>query len=315
MRLKPLVILLFLFLFSKTIQGQYIPMVEEGKYWIYLNYYISGDDFLSVSGHAITFQGDTVVNSVNYKKVFRLNLKGYHNCPWPPCWQFTYPYQTESKELIAFIREDTLSKKVYTLPLPLYSFCDTTEHLIFDYSLAVGDTVNSCIYDFIQASSVFETTGGIVDSIGERTIFGKNRYTIFTTGFLPYPGEDWATGTNLILEGVGLDCCGIFFNPLSAFVDFCEGGLYPCQLLSSNSDIESPKSLNIFPNPTKGIIQVSPGGEALKSIRVYSAMGVLQNEFFNTHKIDLGNLDSGVYFLELTMDNHQRMVTTIIKEN
>ena len=314
MRLKPLVILLFLFLFSKTIQGQYIPMVEEGKYWIYLNYFIQLDDFLPVSGHAITFQGDTVINSVSYKKVFKLNLKGYHNCPWPPCWQFTYPYQTESKELIAFIREDTLSKKIYNLPLSLYEFCDTTEHLIFDFSLAVGDTVNSCIYDFIGAMYVSETPGGIVDSMGAIEIYGKNRNTIFTTGFLPF-GQDFAIEQLSIMEGIGLEGAGIFFNPLSTFVDFCEGGLYPCQLLSSNSDIESRKTINIFPNPTKDIVQVSTGDAMLKSIRVYSAMGVLQNEFINTHMIDLANLDSGVYFLELIMDNHQRKITKIIKEN
>ena len=122
---------IFLFLFGpKLLQGQYIPIVEEGKYWIYLNYYISAhEDLLPVSGHALSFEGDTTVNSINYKKVYKHLLKGAHPCMYPPCWQFTYPYQTESKSLISLIREDTLSKKIFNLPFSSFGFCDTSEHL------------------------------------------------------------------------------------------------------------------------------------------------------------------------------------------
>jgi hypothetical protein len=92
----------FLFFGSITAQGQYAPMVEEGKYWIYLNLY-DYDPLRAVSGHAITFQGDTIINSLSYKKVYKHLLKGGHPCMYPPCWQFTYPYQTESKSLISLI--------------------------------------------------------------------------------------------------------------------------------------------------------------------------------------------------------------------
>ena len=90
MRPKSLVLIFLLSFAPKMLQGQYIPMVEEGKYWIYLNYYISGDNFLPVSGHAITIEGDTIINSISYKKVYKHLLKGGHPCMYPPCWQFTY---------------------------------------------------------------------------------------------------------------------------------------------------------------------------------------------------------------------------------
>ena len=309
--------LVFIFLLSfgpKMLQGQYIPMVEEGKYWIYLNYYISGDNLLPVSGHAITFESDTIINSIGYKKVYKLLLKGGHPCMYPPCWQFTYPYQTESKSLISFIREDTLQKKIYNLPLSSWEFCDTVEHLIFDYSLGIGDTINSCIYDFILASYDTVTPSGIVDSIGKKELFGKNRNTIFTTGFLPY-GQDIFIQQISIVEGVGLEVAGIFFNPLSVLYDFCEGGINPCQLLSSNFGIENSKPINIFPNPTKGILQISTEEAEFKSIRIYSTMGLFLAEFPNINSIDISNLENGIYFLELISKSNERIVKKIAKEN
>lgn len=308
-----LFIIFLLTISSKMVQGQYIPMVEEGKYWIYLNYYISGDNNLPVSGHAITFEGDTIINSISYKKVYKHMLKGGHPCMYPPCWEFTYPYQTESKSLISFIREDTLEKQVYNLPTFSWEFCDTAEHLIFDYSLGIGDTVNSCIYDFILASLITETPAGVVDSIGTRELFGKNRNTIFTTGFLPY-GQDIFVQQISILEGVGLEVAGIFFNPLSVLIDFCEGGMNPCQLLSANSGIEIPKPINIFPNPTKGILLISAEEVELKSIRIYSMMGVFSAQFLNSNTIDISNLEEGIYFLEIILANGERVVKKIIRE-
>jgi len=314
MRPESFVIIFLLSFAPKMIQGQYIPMVEEGKYWIYLNYYISGDHLLPVSGHAITFEGDTIINSLSYKKVYKHLLKGGHPCMYPPCWQFTYPYQTESKSVISFIREDTLEKQIYNLPLLNWEFCDTAEHLIFDYSLGIGDTVNSCIYDFILAGLITETPAGIVDSIGAIDLFGKNRNTIFTTGFLPY-GQDFFVQRISIVEGVGLELAGIFFNPLSVLIDFCEGGINPCQLLSSNFGIENPKPINIFPNPTKGVLQISSEEVELKRIRIYTVTGVFKTEFLNAHTIDLSNLQEGIYILEIFLANGERIVKKIIKEN
>ncbi|MBK9105983.1 MAG: T9SS type A sorting domain-containing protein [Saprospiraceae bacterium] len=314
MRPESFVIIFLLSFAPKMIQGQYIPMVEEGKYWIYLNYYISGDHLLPVSGHAITFEGDTIINSLSYKKVYKHLLKGGHPCMYPPCWEFTYPYQTESKSVISFIREDTLEKQIYNLPLLNWEFCDTAEHLIFDYSLGIGDTVNSCIYDFILAGLITETPAGIVDSIGARDLFGKSRNTIFTTGYLPY-GQDYFIQPISIVEGVGLELAGIFFNPLSVLIDFCEGGINPCQLLSSNFGIENPKPINIFPNPTKGILHVSSEEVEIKSIRIYSTMGLFLAEFPITNSIDISNLEKGIYFLELISKSNERIVKKIAKQN
>jgi len=312
-RVASLAFVVLLSLAPKIVHGQYDPMVVEGKYWIYINLFQGAHDtYPPVSGHAITFLGDTVINSVSYKKVYKHLLKGGHPCMYPPCWQFDYPYQTESKSLIAFIREDTITRKIYNLPFPnTYGFCDTVEHLLFDFSLQIGDTINSCIYDFIRASDVHLTTGGIVDSTGELMVFEKNRRTIFTTGFTT--GPDAYEMRIPIIEGFGLENYGIFLNPLSYVWDFCENGTWDCQLISSNSTIESETEVKIFPNPTDGLARISIHEEDIKCLRLFSYLGSLISETNKSNTIDLSNSSIGVYFLEVILKNDQRILRKIIK--
>jgi hypothetical protein len=260
---SPFIVLLFSLL-PNAAEGQYIPVVEEDKFWIYLQHE-DIDHPSPVAGHAITFQGDTIINALNYKKVYRFMLAGEHSCPNPPCFQFDIPYQITSKSLISFIREDTSSKKVYNLPFLPYGFCDTIEHLVLDFSLTIGDTLHDCLYEFIGAFPEYPLASlGIVDSIQVVPKFGKNRNTIFTTGIAIHGGlgHYWDV---LILEGMGLEHYGIFHEPLTYLVDFCEGGMEVCELILNNTTVESEKEVTISPNPTQGLFTVTIGEELLNA--------------------------------------------------
>lgn len=99
LKLKSLLIIV-LFAFASTMStGQYIPVVEEGKHWIYLDNIIHIDALVPIGGHVITFKGDTVVNNVAYKKVFWERLQGHYTYEFVP----DYPYQTEDSHLFGFI--------------------------------------------------------------------------------------------------------------------------------------------------------------------------------------------------------------------
>lgn len=306
------IITLFAFVIN-YLHGQYIPIVEEGKFWIYLNH-IDEDHPVPVSGHAITFQGDTIINALTYKKVFSYNLQGQHDCPFPPCFEFDIPYQTTSRTLISFIREDSIARKVFNLPaLNLDLFCDTDEHLLFDFSLAPGDTLNTCIYTFIGGDPNHNPAFGIVDSIKATEVFEKNRTTFCSYGY-PLHGGLAFEGEVQIFEGVGLANYGLYHEPLTYLVDFCEGDMEACGILSSDATIENKKDVTIFPNPTNGILQIGIEEKKLKNIRVYSMMGELLAEFVQTGTIDISQLAGGVYFLELNLENDQRIVEKVIKE-
>lgn len=301
-----LFILLFAFAPSMS-KGQYIPMVEEGKYWIYLDY-LDGQPPMAATGHAITFQGDTVINSNSYKKVYWYSLAGYHNCQYPPCFQFYLPYQPMSKALIAFIREDTMQKRIYNLPVWDFEYCSPAEYLMFDFSLDIGDTLNDCLYEFIGGNP--ERPGfGLVDSIQIIEKFGKSRNTIFSYGFPINAGDPFEEKV-LIFEGVGLEYYGIFHEYLSYLVDFCEDGMDVCDLISSNAPVEGDKEINVFPNPTQGELTVIISDPMLgATCTIFDCLGRKAQSFRLTALETTTQLNSsGMYFWQVVHDG--RLIKT-----
>jgi len=69
----------------------------------------------------------------------------------------------------------------------------------------------------------------------------------------------------------------------------------------SVSDQELIK-LSIYPNPTSDIISIK-GVENIKSIKVYSILGGLEKEVFNTNQIDVSELSPGVHFIKINNGN------------
>jgi archaellum component FlaF (FlaF/FlaG flagellin family) len=69
----------------------------------------------------------------------------------------------------------------------------------------------------------------------------------------------------------------------------------------SVSDQELIK-LSIYPNPTSDIISIK-GVENIKSIKVYSILGGLEKEVFNTNQINVSELSPGVHFIKINNGN------------
>lgn len=298
-----------------NLQAQYIPLVEEGKFWIYRNYQNS-DMPRSESGHAITFRGDTIINSLTYKKVYRIGLKGQQDCPpyKQPCWEFDLPYEAESQQLVSFIREDIQARKVYNIPNVNNIFCETDEYLLFDFSLEPGDMLNNCVYQNILAEDTQLYPGGIVDSIKTIEVRGQLRRTLFTYGFYTIVGLPFETKI-MIAEGLGFENFGIFLAPLSEFSDYCEGDLGECDLLLSNDAVLVQTDITIFPNPSNGLIKVSSKLGQIKNIKAYSPFGKIRSESHWSSSIDLNGLANGVYVLEIALDNDMKVIRKVVKGN
>ena len=88
---------------------------------------------------------------------------------------------------------------------------------------------------------------------------------------------------------------------------------------SSSSIIESEqiKKIYIFPNPTRGIlnIQIPNESKKTKTLEILDCIGhlqIIQTESF--HEIDISKLASGFYFLVLTNTDNERQILKIIKE-
>jgi hypothetical protein len=88
-----------------------------------------------------------------------------------------------------------------------------------------------------------------------------------------------------------------------------------CNLILSQNSIDKNKQINIFPNPSKGIFQISMEEEKIELIKVYSLLGELKSEFQNSNDIDISDFPKGVYFLEIITKNNERLINKILKEN
>lgn len=73
-------------------------------------------------------------------------------------------------------------------------------------------------------------------------------------------------------------------------------------------------SLNIFPNPANDFVTVS--GENLDNLEVYNAVGqlVMNINIQNENKINIANLESGVYFFSIIDKNGNKVVKKVVKK-
>ncbi|WP_339343150.1 T9SS type A sorting domain-containing protein [uncultured Polaribacter sp.] len=68
---------------------------------------------------------------------------------------------------------------------------------------------------------------------------------------------------------------------------------------------------SIYPNPATDLISIR-GVENIKSIKVYSILGSLEKEVFNTNQIDISELSSGIHIIKV--DNGTVSIKKIIKQ-
>ena len=74
---------------------------------------------------------------------------------------------------------------------------------------------------------------------------------------------------------------------------------------------EELMSFSIYPNPATDLISIS-GVENINSIKVYSILGSLEKEVFNTNQIDISELSSGIHLIKV--DNGTVSIKKIIKQ-
>jgi len=84
---------------------------------------------------------------------------------------------------------------------------------------------------------------------------------------------------------------------------FSSGDIGYSSLSVNGSDLLSLEDLsstviNIHPNPATGTIFVD-GVQNIKSIKVYSILGSLEKEVFNTNQVDISELSSGIHLIKV----------------
>jgi len=302
-----ILIAFFLTCHSNLFAQPYYKLLKDGRNWVYTQMASNEEPPVHiVLAFALSMQGDTLIQGNYYKKIYQRTLKGN-----PGSTAIHNPKEILNTYLYALMREDTIARKVYILPFKdTVSMCHPTEHLLYDFSLLQGDTLNECVLKNIYDDWLSYVPQ--VDSIRPLTYLGLKTRAFFTKGVFVNYG-DLADSPGLLLEGYGYEQHGLINygrnGPLVEFQYFCEGDSLDCELLSAVKEPpEIPQSLfAVSPNPTRDIlnIQIDPGFQNETDLQVYllNAFGnVTLHTNWNTLQelqVDVSNIPDGVYFLNV----------------
>lgn len=246
----------------------------------------------STEDYSITFSGDTIIDNLAYKKLttpfVEFTFTG-------GCNQINFPgYQ-------GAIREDVANKKVYYVP-PSQS----TEKLLYDFTMLVGDTVKGYL-------DSFEYPGDIVTEI-DSVLVGDN----YRKRWLVNPCYEI-----YFIEGIG-STYGLLKPSPGCLTDmdyysiscFTQNGQtqYPdslsaCELITSIENIDAVfDAVRVFPNPSSGSFTIDLGNsENIEEIRLTNMIGsiVYQKDIIDHNYVIINALPGGAYILTL-IDKEKR---------
>lgn len=279
--MKHFLLYLTIILTIKSAFGQNLNFPDSNAIW-------------SVYNEKYFVDGDSTYNTIDYKKYY-----------------FTNDSIVTTGSFFALLREDTILKKVFSI-----ASGNTQEHLLYDFSLSINDTISVYPLSFFCYSGPVLIKVDLIDSI----LIGSNYHKR-----LKISGVNQNTGYDEYwIEGIG-STMGIFNCGITGvlYFDIC----YPTLLcfekegitLYSNpnftncyqnyptgiEDILLQHTTLLFPNPATNLVFIKSDNE-IKSYKIESFVGqIIKQEKTNakSFSIDISNYLDGVYLVTLTTDN------------
>jgi hypothetical protein len=290
-------LIVFLFFFSKNSQSQINHYFENNPVWQISSMCAVGLPCIKNEVHNYYTDGDTTLNSLVYKKIYRKGQGYYSWNSTPPagCSGSFYYIDTVPS---CFLR--SADKKIY-----FRQPNDTSEYLLYDFNLEVGDTLPLTFNNYESEITVAE-----IDSID--TPFGfLKRFKL--------AGNTWA---EYLIEGIG-HSKGLI-EPLNVPLEcgyelVCfslnDAAYYPsngptCNINVGITKFDNDISHALFPNPFSDYTTVqfsstiknadlniyNYSGQKIRTIHIVSGENV---------KIYRENLSTGLYFYEVIQNNTQ----------
>jgi Secretion system C-terminal sorting domain len=188
----------------------------------------------------------------------------------------------------SFLREDTIVGKVY-----FKDSAATTESIIIDYSLQIGDS-------FYFANNNFTS---FVDSIKYKFVYGKIRKVIYFDAALTFT------------EGIGCSFWGVLPSQniggsnAYAYINQVSSGINNCTPTSISSNYIAPRKINVYPNPSSNSIAINIDNIPILvdfNIRIQSVIGQLiyNGKCKNSATIDVSKYATGLYLVQLNINEN-----------
>lgn len=280
---------------DQSVDQEYIPMLDSSYFWD-IGYYsmghICGYSNISPSRYFVN-EDDTTLNNITYKKVYAYRFRSIEEgSPCPPFVIDTTPYLTH-----IFVREDVTGKKVYR-----YSTNTETEELLYDFDVAIGDTVyKNNMYEVIDTIYDIVTNDGLT-----RKCYSFDKSQLYEHGF-----------SYGYMEGLG-GPQGPFERPYVKFEDgyfaMCVKNAstiiagYDCYDFATSVKNEwNQNKIEIYPVPAVNKLTINFNnvvGE--KVITLYSISGKLLRAYNTSEsglEINTSSLESGLYIVKIIMDD------------
>ena len=282
--MKSALFMLSVLLASKCVgQHKYIPFPDSVATWIideydYTNWYPP-----KTLRYAVQMQGKKVINGKSYQNTSGLGAKGG-------------------------IRQDTSLKKVY-----FFDYSDSTEYLLYDFSLKLGDTLRQYVYRGPSGCVIIE-----FDSI---LVNGRYHYTYLYDG-VGHEGR--------VIEGIGNESglfASIFRGEYHEWWLICvenngesyypNAGTWECNInVSVKPEKNEENNIELYPNPVKGFLYIiSP--YLIRKVSVHNLNGELLSfdDFNESLKVSLNleDLKSGLYSITVTTMNGNIYRQIIVK--
>lgn len=317
-----LLALLFISLAIKG-YGQYVPMLNDSAVWRQALRVCHNNGLTTWCDEWIcsdfSFNGDTTIESYTYKKVDDIMQEWY-----------SYAYVREDSGKVFMRYQNEISFPYYA---PSFSgpekFLDTTEFVLYDFTLNLGDTFTTRVhkgYVNVYLGEAGDTTEYLqsfllsdIDTVVLSNAESRRRFrftTLDNTGWQDvqhYWGVDleWIEGigsTNTFFyneTGLYSDC-GYDLNNLQSKIanytlnDTLLWGVPNCQFPTSVNEVIAPEKMEVYPNPTTGIITIQ-GIKENADYSIYNVVGKLVKAGTTTNnQIDVGELAIGMYVLAVT---------------
>jgi hypothetical protein len=276
--MKSLILWCTAMIIAGTIVGQdYIPLVADDKEWNVLQEIFSYPPPTTHYTMNYKFDGDTVLNSIAYQKVY-----GY--CPEQGVEDWIY---------MGGIREE--NKKVYYNPLG-------EEKLKYDFGAEIGDTIIVEVNSSYTETLIVES----IDSILVENEYLKKMNLVYSlSNFSEIWIESIGSNIGVLHSGTAVAVGGwtwllcmhqegelVYMNP-----DYTS-----CQMNNvSVSELEQ-HDITIYPNPAKDYLMIKVEENIdIQSIRIFNSNACKVFETgYSSDKIDISSLPIGLYYLEIS---------------
>ncbi|MBK7173575.1 MAG: T9SS type A sorting domain-containing protein [Bacteroidales bacterium] len=249
--------------------------------------------------YSITLSGDTTINGTSCQKltVPFVDFSSLGSCS---------PYNTPGYK--GAIREDEQQRKVYFI-----APSETTEQLLYDFNLLLGDTIQGVLSTFTFSPAIVESIDSV--KIGETYRKSWNINNWYGISII----EGLGSSFGLIQPTPG------YITDASTFVLNCfrQDGItlypdntIPCGLITSIPIFNNcDDHCKVFPNPSKGSFTIwQESGESLENVFIVNMPGniVFQRSEIQSPNLTINGITPGIYLLQVVKDKRLQSVQKII---